>query len=76
MYKIDNFNREIIIERYVSDIVGSLHFLETKEMLKDLLIDRKRALSDDDLEMEIMRHDPALISDIYMEELMEEVTHA
>lgn len=75
MYKIDNFNRETIIERYVTDIVGGLHFLETKEMLKNCLIDKKRSLDNDDLEMEIMRHDPGLLSDIYLEEFLEEVQH-
>lgn len=73
MYKIDSFNREMIIERYVTDIVGNLHFLETKEMLKNCLIDKKRSLSNDDLEIEIMRHDPLLLSDIYLEEILEEV---
>ena len=73
MYKVDSFNRETIIERYVTDIVGDLHFLETKEMLKNCLIDKKRSLSNDDLEIEIMRHDPLLLSDIYLEEILEEV---
>ncbi|NBW23722.1 MAG: hypothetical protein EBR82_88835 [Caulobacteraceae bacterium] len=73
MYKVDSFNREMIIERYVTDIVGDLHFLETKEMLKNCLIDKKRSLSNDDLEIEIMRHDPLLLSDIYLEEILEEV---
>jgi hypothetical protein len=73
MYKIDSFNREMIIERYVTDIVGDLHFLETKEMLKNFLIDKKRSLSNDELEIEITRHDPLLLSDIYLEEILEEV---
>jgi hypothetical protein len=73
MYKIDSFNREMIIERYVTDIVGDLHFLETKEMLKKFLIDKKRSLSNDELEIEITRHDPLLLSDIYLEEILEEV---
>lgn len=76
MYKIDNFNRDLIIERYVTDIVGGLHFLETKERLKELLLEQKHHLSDEDLEYEIMRHDPGLMSDIYIEEIMEEVSHA
>jgi len=73
MYKIDNFNRETIIERYVTDIVGGLHFLETKEMLKNCLIDKTRSLDNNELEIEIMRHDPMLLSDIYLEEILEEV---
>lgn len=76
MYKIDDFNREILIERYVTDIVGGLHFLDTKERLKDCLLEQKHKLSNEDLEYEIMRHDPGLMSDIYIEEIMEEVTHA
>lgn len=75
MYKIDNYNRETVIERYVSDIVGGLHFLETKEILKDYLIKDKRSLTDSELEIEIMRHDPGILSDIYLEEILEEVQH-
>lgn len=75
MYKIDNYNRETVLERYVTDIVGGLHFLETKEMLKELLLKQKRSLTDDELEIEIMRHDPMLLSDIYLEEILEEVQH-
>lgn len=76
MYKIDNFNRGIIIERYVDDIVGGLHFLETKERLKDCLLQQKYQLDNEDLEIEIMRHDPGLLTDIYIEEISEEVVHA
>lgn len=76
MYKIDSFNRDIAIERYVTDIVGGLHFLETKEKLKELLLEEKHKLSNNELEYEIARHDPGLLSDIYMEEIMEEVSHA
>lgn len=75
MYKIDNYNRESIIDRYVTDIVSGLHFLEAKEMLKDCLIHDKRSLTNNDLEIEIMRHDPGLLSDIYLEEILEEVQH-
>jgi hypothetical protein len=73
MYKIDNYNRDIVIERYVTDIVGGLHFLETKEVLKQCLMKDKQSLTDDELEFEIMRHDPQIISDIYLEEILEEV---
>lgn len=76
MYKIDNFNRGIIIERYVDDIVGGMHFLETKERLKDCLLHQKHQLDNEDLEVEIMRHDPGLLTDIYIEEIVEEVAHA
>lgn len=69
MNKIDNFNRNMVIERYVDDIVGGLHFLETKEKLKDCLLCQKQQMSDDDLETEIMRHDPGLLTDIYIEEM-------
>jgi len=73
MNKIDSFNREMVIDRYVTDIVGGLHFLETKEMLKNCLIESKRQLSNDDLEIEIMRHDPMLMTDLYISEILEEV---
>lgn len=76
MYKIDNFNRGIILERYVDDIVGGLHFLDIKERLKDCLLKEKADLNNEDLEMEIMRHDPGLLTDIYIEQMMEEVAHA
>lgn len=76
MNKIDNYNRNIIIERYVDDIVGRLHFLETKERLKDCLLEQKDTLSNDDLEFEIMRHDPGLLTDVYIEQMLEEVSHA
>lgn len=76
MNKIDNSNRHIIIERYVDDIVGRLHFLETKEKLKDCLLQQKDTLSNNDLEFEIMRHDPGLLTDVYIEQMMEEVSHA
>lgn len=72
MYKIDSFNRETVIDRYVTDIVGGLHFLETKEMLKELLIDKKRELDNDTLEYEISRHDPLLLTDLYIEEILQE----
>jgi|694.fasta_scaffold44890_3 hypothetical protein len=75
MHKIDNYNRESIIDRYVIDIVSKLHFLEAKEMLKDYLIHNKRLLTNEDLEIEIMRHDPGLLTDIYLEEILEEVQH-
>lgn len=75
MYKIDNYNRETVIERYATDIVGGLHFLETKERLKEYLIKDKQSLTDSELEIEIMRHDPQLLSDIYLEEILEEVQH-
>lgn len=73
---IDNFNRNIVIERYVDDIVGSLNFLEVKEKLKDCLIQQKHNMSNDDLDIEIRRHDPSLLRDIYVEQLIEEVVHA
>jgi hypothetical protein len=75
MHKIDNYNRESIIDRYVIDIVSGLHFLEVKEMLKDYLIHNKRLLTNEDLEIEIMRHDPGLLTDIYLEEILEEAQH-
>lgn len=73
MNKIDSYNRETVIERYVTDIVGGLHFLETKEMLKELLIEKKRRLDNEILEYEIMRHDPLLLTDLYIEEILQEV---
>lgn len=76
MYKIDNYNRNYVIERYVDDIVGSMHFLDIKSRLKDFLLQDKYSLSNEELEYEIMRHDPSLMSDIYIEELMEEVVNA
>lgn len=76
MNKIDNYNRNVIIERYVDDIVGGLHFLEVKEHLKDCLLKDKHSMMNDELEIEIMRHDPKLLRDIYIEEMMEEVCHA
>ena len=76
MNKVDNFNRNLIIERYVDDIVGSLHFLEIKERLKNCLLQQKHYLSNEDLELEIMRHDPGLLTDLYIEEMMEEVANA
>jgi hypothetical protein len=75
MYDINSLNREMIIERYITDVVGGLHFLETKEMLKNCLMDKARSLDNDALEIEIMRHDPQLLSDIYLEEILEEVQH-
>jgi hypothetical protein len=76
MYKIDHYNRNCVIERYVDDIVGGMHFLEIKSRLKDYMLQEKHSLSNEELESEIMRHDPSLMSDIYIEELMGEVTHA
>lgn len=76
MFKIDNFNRDIVIERYVDDIVGSLHFLEIKERLKECLLKEKAQISNEDLELEIMRRDPEILRDIYIEEIMEESIHA
>ena len=73
MNKIDYFNRDTVIQRYVDDIVGSLHFLETKEMLKDLLLEKKYQLDNEELETEIMRHDPNLMTDIYIEEILQEI---
>jgi hypothetical protein len=76
MNKIDSYNRDIAIERYIDDIVGSMHFLEVKERLKDCLLKEKNQLPNDDLEIEIMRHDPGLLTDIYIEEILQEVSHA
>lgn len=76
MIYIDNFNRNLVIERYVDDVVGSLDFLEIKEKLKDCLIQQKYNMSNDELNIEISRHDPGLLNDIYVEQLIEEVTHA
>ena len=76
MFKVDNFNKNYIIERYVDDIVGGMHFLDIKARLKDYLLAEKHSLDNEDLEYEIMRHDPQLLSDVYIEELMQEVTHA
>jgi len=69
MYKIDNFNRDVVIERYVDDIVGGLHFLDVKERLKACLIDQKNRVANDLLEVEIARHDPNLLRDLYIEEM-------
>jgi hypothetical protein len=76
MNKIDSYNRDIVIQRYVDDIVGGLHFLEVKEQLKECLLKDKHFMMNDELELEIMRHDPKLLRDIYIEEIMEEVCHA
>jgi hypothetical protein len=76
MYKIDSFNRDYVIERYVDDIVGSMHFLDIKSRLKQCLMQEKYYLSNEELEYEIMRHDPILMSDIHIEELIEEATNA
>lgn len=73
MYKVDNYNRNLILERYVDNIVHNLHLLEAREMLKSLLLKEKSQLDDEELEIEIMRHDPGLFTDIYVEELMEEI---
>lgn len=69
MNKIDNFNRTLIINRYIDDIVSPLHLLEAKEMLRDLLRLQKAELGNEELEIEISRHDPDLLADIYTEEL-------
>lgn len=69
MNKIDHYNRNLAINRYVEDIVSPLHLLECKEMLRDLLHSQKMELSNDELETEIARHDPLLLSDIYAQEL-------
>lgn len=69
MYKIDDFGRELVIERYVDDIVGSLHFLDMQEKLKNCLIEQKRQLTNNQLECEISRHDPHLLRDLYIEEM-------
>lgn len=69
MNKIDNYNRSLAISRYVEDIVAPLHLLDAKEMLKDLLRNQKMELGNDELEIEISRHDPGLLADIYSEEI-------
>lgn len=73
MNKVDYYNRDQVIERYVTDIVGGLHFLETKEMLKNCLMDKKQQLDNEELEIEIMRHDPMLLTDLYIEEILQEI---
>jgi hypothetical protein len=75
MYKIDNYNRSYVVERYVDDVVGDLHFLDIKAKLKNYLLQEKHNLTNEELEHEVMRHDPQLLSDIYFEEIMEEVAH-
>ena len=69
MNKIDNYNRNLAITRYVDDIVAPLHYLEAKELLKELLTTQKKELSNEELEQEIMRHDSGLFTDIYAHEL-------
>jgi hypothetical protein len=76
MYKINSFNRDYIIERYVDDIVGGLHFIDIKSRLKQCLMQEKHYISSEELEYEIMRQDPMLMSDIHIEELIEEATSA
>lgn len=76
MYKIDNYNRDYVTERYIDDIVGDMNFLETKLRLKECLLKEKHQLSNEELEYEIMRHDAPLLGDIYIEEIMQEVSHA
>lgn len=76
MYKIDNYNRHYVIERYVEDIVGGMHFLDIKSRLKDYMLSDKHNLTNNELEIEIMRHDPKLLSDIYIEEMIGEVANA
>lgn len=69
MNKIDNYNRNLAVTRYVDDIVAPLHYLEAKELLKELLTNQKKELSNSELEEEIMRHDSGLFTDIYTHEL-------
>mgnify|MGYP003334136201 CR=1 FL=1 len=76
MYKIDSFNRDFAISRYVEDIVGRLDFMQVRDLLKHYLLIDKNKLSNEQLENEIQRHDPSLLSDIYIQESMEEVAHA
>lgn len=75
MFKIDNFGRELVLERYVDDIVGGLHFLDMQERLKNCLIEQKRQLSNEELETEISRHDPNLLKDLYIEEMSMSSVH-
>lgn len=75
VYKIDDFSRELVIERYVEDIVSGLHFLDLKERLKCSLLRDKRHLSNDQLEIEIERHDPGLLKDLYIEEMTAVIDH-
>lgn len=69
MNKIDNFNRNLAIERYVEDLVAPMHLLDCKETLKDYMRMQKAGLGNDELEEEIRRHDPGLLADIYSQEL-------
>jgi hypothetical protein len=73
MYKVDNYNRSVVIARYVDDIVNGLHFLESKELLKQNLLEQKHQLTNEELEHEIMRHDSNLLIDIYISEILQEV---
>lgn len=73
MCSISYFDKDLLIERYVDDIVGNMHFLEIKEKLKEYLLDEKKQMSLDDLEIEILREDPKLINELYFEYMMEEV---
>lgn len=75
MFKIDNFGRELVLERYIDDIVGGLHFLDMQERLKNCLIEQKRQLSNEELETEISRHDPNLLKDLYIEEMSMSSVH-
>jgi len=73
MYKVDNYNRSVVIARYVDDIVNGLHFLESKELLTQHLLDQKHQLTNEELEREIMRHDSNLLIDLYISEILQEV---
>lgn len=69
MNKIDNYNRNLAIDRYIEDIVAPMHLLDCKETLKDYLRMQKAGMGNQELEEEIQRHDPGLLSDIYAQEL-------
>lgn len=72
---IDVLNRDYVIERYVDDIVGSMDFLEARCKLKDLLLQQKYSLSNDELEYEIRRYNPMLLTDSFIQEILEEVQY-
>lgn len=68
MYKIDNFNRNSILSRYIESIVNSASILELKEIASNCLLKEKEFLSDRALEDEIMRHFPSILINQYLSE--------
>ena len=72
---INDMNRIDIQSQYVDHIVGSLDFIEARNLLRNYIEYEKDSLSNEDLYAEIIHEAPYILAN-NLDEILEEVAHA